>query len=193
MKLARQTRYYSTLKSEASKPAKLIKEICNYLTKELDATVLLVSHVIFPKGWSGAEGDDGRIMAQTVYQHVSNKDKVKPVVGEYTTEEIKGIIGQCDLFIGMKMHANIAALSQGVPSIGLSYSYKFRGIMGMLGQEECICDCATVTLEEVISKINSVWEKRESIREELESKLAGVKELSLANGELAKEIINDSA
>lgn len=42
--------------------------------------------------------------------------------------EAKAVIGQCDYFVGMKMHATIAALSQGVPTIGLSYSAKYEGL-----------------------------------------------------------------
>ena len=43
-------------------------------------------------------------------------------------QETKGLIGQCDFFITMRFHPSIAALSQAVPTLGLSHSQKFAGL-----------------------------------------------------------------
>ena len=60
----------------------------------------------------------------------------------------KAYIGLCDVFIGGRMHANIAALSQAVPTVAVSYSHKFEAIMEELGLSEYVTgllDPVTVT------------------------------------------------
>ena len=69
----------------------------------------------------------------------------------------KAVIGQCDFFIGSRMHACIAALSQGVPCVGVAYSMKFAGVFDTVGMERmghrcsinnnwCGCDSCGGTL-----------------------------------------------
>ena len=42
----------------------------------------------------------------------SLQQRVRIIAREYVPHEIKGVIGLCDFFIGSRMHACIAALSQ---------------------------------------------------------------------------------
>ena len=50
---------------------------------------------------------------------------------------IKGYISRCELFIGARTHATIAAYSTGVPTLVLGYSVKARGIAkDLFGTEE---------------------------------------------------------
>jgi len=60
-------------------------------------------------------------------------DRIGVVRGQYSPSEIKYIIGSCDFFIGARMHACIAALSQGIPAVAIAYSDKFTGVMQTVG------------------------------------------------------------
>ncbi|NIN03283.1 MAG: polysaccharide pyruvyl transferase, partial [Hydrotalea flava] len=71
--------------------------------------------------------------------------------------ELKGIIGRCDLFIGARMHSNIASISMHVPTVALAWSHKYHGIMKMVEQEKYVCDIRTTTFNELVSKINDAW------------------------------------
>ena len=54
------------------------------------------------------------------------------------------------------MHSCIAALSTSVPTIGLSYSYKFEGTFKMFKQQELVFDVNHLkedNLDELINKI----------------------------------------
>ena len=46
---------------------------------------------------------------------------------------MKYLIGQCDFFVGSRMHSCIAAVSQCVPAVSIAYSDKFIGVMATLG------------------------------------------------------------
>jgi polysaccharide pyruvyl transferase WcaK-like protein len=53
---------------------------------------------------------------------------VKLLPGTLNAAQLKGLIAQCDYFIGARTHATIAALSTGVPTLSIAYSVKARGI-----------------------------------------------------------------
>ncbi|CEG13885.1 putative Polysaccharide pyruvyl transferase [groundwater metagenome] len=130
-----------------------MRKLIEYLTNCLDATVLLIPH-------SGIYTFNK--INRDVLKKIKNKDKVYSTnKREYAVEELKGMIGECDLFIGAYMHANIGALSMCVPTIGLSYSYKFQGIFEMLGQEKYVINLKNLTYEELILKVEDAWNNRE--------------------------------
>jgi len=162
---------------------KTLVEIINHLTQKLGATVILIPHT--------EEGEVGLFSEKTFYEQilsqVGDTEAVKKIAGNYTTEEIKGIIGKCDLFIGQKMHANIAALSQGIPTIALAYSHKFYGIMKMLSQEEYTY--GRLDAQEVTKAIDSIWSRRNEVKSKLKSNLPPIREAALLNGELVKQLL----
>ena len=167
------------------------EEIVNIMAKciddlvdNLNATILMIPHVY-------TREDDDRIVINEIFDEVKNKSKVKIIKNEYTPQELKGIIGQCDLFIGARMHATIASTSMLVPTIGIAYSHKMYGIIGeMLGQEKYVLDIKELDYESLIWKINDAWENREKIKKELEMQIPMIKEKAMLNGKLVKELLD---
>lgn len=167
----------------------LMGDLVNYLTNKLEATVIFIPHVIGPD----KEIDD-RIVGNKIYQIVKEKNKVVPINNEYTPSELKGIIGRCDLFIGFRMHATIASTSMYVPTISIAYSHKTYGVIGeMLGQENYICNDKNLDLNTLKLKINDAWQNRVEIRRDLVSKMKTIREMTLLNGQLAKELMDSKS
>jgi polysaccharide pyruvyl transferase WcaK-like protein len=165
---------------------KIMSQVIDYLTEELSATIVFVPHVI---GYSKKEDD--RIAAKDIYQMAKNKDKIKLIENEYAPEELKGLIGQFDLFIGARTHSVISAAMMCTPFVAIEYeSPKTRGIIGkMLDCEEFVYDIRTLNFDTLITKINDVWLNREKIRGELKFKIEGMEERALLNGKLVKELM----
>ena len=164
--------------------ASIIAKVIDNLAENLKATIIMIPHVYTPT-------NDDRIAINTIFREVENKSKVKIIKNEYTPQELKGIIGQCDLFIGARMHATIASTSMLVPTVGIAYSHKMYGIIGeMLGQEKYILDIKELDYESLISTINDAWGNREKIKKELEVKIPVVKERAMLNGKLVKELLD---
>jgi colanic acid/amylovoran biosynthesis protein len=156
------------------------------LAENLNAGILMIPHVY-------TEGVDDRVVIDRIFGKIRNKSNVMTINKEYTAQELKGIIGQCDLFIGARMHATIASTSMLVPTVGIAYSHKMHGIIGkMLGQEKYILDVQDLNYEGLKSKIYDAWQNREAIREELALKIPQLKEKALLNGKLVKELVADS-
>lgn len=95
------------------------------------------------------------------------QDRVRIVSREYDAQELKGIIGQCDFFIGSRMHSCIAALSQGVPCVGVAYSMKFAGVFESVGMEEWVVDARELDEEAAVRRVVELYERRNQIRDEL--------------------------
>jgi len=154
--------------------------LIDFLVEELDVNVLLIPHA---RGGSMI----GDVEVLEGYQkEAKHKEKVKVIKGDYSPDEIKGIISKCDLVISTKMHACIAALSQGIPTIAIAWSHKYRGIMRSVGQEEYICN--SIEMQEIIHKVKKAWELRMNIRRELLEKMPHIKAQALLTGELITKL-----
>lgn len=171
----------------------LMAKLADYLTTTFNAVVVFLPHAIFPKeivNEAGREREADIPAVKETYEKVKKKDKVIPFVNEYSASELKGIIGQCDMFIGARMHANIAAISSCVPTIAIAYSPKAPGIMKMVGLERYVCDFKTITFEELKSKADEMWHNREKIKEEMRPKVEELKESVWFNGKLVKDLLD---
>lgn len=162
----------------------LMSRVVDYLADQFDALVVFVPHVYGP-----ADTDD-RLIADDICKNIKNKSKVISIKNEYSPEELKGIIGACDLFIGARMHAMIASTSMCVPTVAIAYSHKTHGIIGkMLGQDRYLLDIKDLSYDNLICAINSAWENRESVHKDLNDKMPGIRDEALMSGRLVRNIL----
>ncbi len=103
------------------------------------------------------------------------RERVRIVARDYDAHELKGIIGQCGFFVGSRMHSCIAALSQGVPCVGVAYSMKFRGVFESVGMEDWVVDGRDVTNQAAIAKIMELYNSRDSVRNALKERGEGAR------------------
>jgi polysaccharide pyruvyl transferase WcaK-like protein len=101
----------------------------------------------------------------------SYKERVHIVSGEYDQSEIKAIIGSCDFFVGSRMHACIAALSQGIPTGGVAYSKKFVGVFESVGMAETVVDGRSIDTDEAVNLVLGLYVKREEMKATLKVKV----------------------
>ena len=110
-------------------------EIIDHMAERTNALVVLISHVT-----NRARNDD-KVVHEEIYEKVKSKYNVRLIEGDYTTNELKGIIGVCDMFIGCRMHSTIASTSMSVPTIAIVYGHKSHGVLGdVMGQGKYIIE-----------------------------------------------------
>ncbi len=151
----------------------LVHDLLEFLVREKEAVVLLVPHVF----GSAEDVESDSVVSARLYQELKLRygNQLILVDGSYDQSEIKYIIGLCDLFIGARMHACIAALSQNVPAVGLAYSDKFLGVMQSLGLQSFVADLRKLRQNEVFEVVDRVYRQRDSIRLGLGRKMPEVK------------------
>jgi len=158
----------------------LIDLIVEFLMQQEGVSILLVPHVVSARKGGGLSprksvakkrcGDQSDSVAcERLYDRMAEKypGRIFIVRGRYNHNETKHIIGLCDFFIGSRMHACIAALSQGIPAVGVAYSGKFHGVFESIGVADCVADARRCDEEELLDKISSAYQKMDYIRENL--------------------------
>lgn len=181
----------SSLEKKEEEYNNIIIKTINYLTEKYDCTVLLIPHAAAP---NFATKNDDQTLSREIYEKVKENVNIKLIHGDYDADELKGIISRCDLFIGCRMHATIAATSTHVPTVALVYGHKSHGILGkMLGLEANIIAVEDYDPPELysklISKIDFAWQNRDQIRDQLEEKIESTQHQALLNGDIISGII----
>lgn len=109
---------------------------------------------------------------------------------EYTTSELLSLVGNCQLLIGIRLHALIFAGVMGVPMIGLSYDPKIDRFLDSIG-EKTVADLENISVASLLACVREKWGKikRDDVNDEL---LAGLRKAAFYNAELALTLIADS-
>jgi len=151
----------------------LIVQVVEHLLRYPDLNVLLVPHVFGQE--AGSETDS--LACNAIFDELKGKyeGRLGTVRGRYNQNEIKFIIGQCDFFVGSRMHACIAAVSQSVPAVSIAYSDKFVGVMKAVGVESLVADPRRMTAEEILAHISKNLNDREALHRQLLQKMPQVK------------------
>jgi colanic acid/amylovoran biosynthesis protein len=163
-----------------------VARACDRWIAGLGCTLVLLPHVTGPD-----PGKDERGTVMELYRLIRDKERVRPILTDYPTQDMKGIVSAMDLFVGVRMHANIAALSSGVPTVSLAYSHKAPGIMSMLGQDKWVLDIHRFGEEDLARTVEAAWAARTATREKLRSILPGVRREAFRNAFLAKELLEN--
>jgi polysaccharide pyruvyl transferase WcaK-like protein len=133
-----------------------LEDLVIRLTTRMEFHVVLVTHV------TGAGESDADACADF---HARLKDRCGERLvlasGGYNHREIKHLIGHCRFFIGARMHACIAALSQGIPAAGMAYSRKFAGVFESIGAGELVVDLRDHDGPAVVERLVELIERQD--------------------------------
>lgn len=157
-----------------------IAKFLDDLIERFGLDILFVPHVTIPP-WS-----DDRIISHKIVALMKNKQSCKVITGIYTGDQLKGIIKKCNFFIGARMHATLAALSQSVPTLTMTYNHKTIGINGiMLKQDAYMIDLREIEIsslgESLMGKFVALYNDKPSILDRLSKTLPTVQRLASVN------------
>ncbi|NES66884.1 MAG: hypothetical protein F6K24_17300 [Okeania sp. SIO2D1] len=98
--------------------------------------------------------------------------------------EIKAIVKHIDCVLTGRMHLGIACLGQGTPIACITYQGKFEGLYQHFNLEPLFIEPKKLFVpnqNELVELVHKLIDKRQSLHEQVISKIDGVKELSRAN------------
>ncbi len=170
---------------------KAIKEF----SKSLDEVVKRThANLIFlPHSVNHAKSTDDRIVHSDIQAAMTHREKTRVIMNEYSTEELKGLIGQLDILIGARIHSAIAALSLCVPACVISRKGDSRadGLIGSLfNQSKWIVNIEQLQSENLVRLILDLLENADAVRIELSSISTSVRRRALSNGDLLRRVLN---
>lgn len=156
----------------------------DHLVNKYGAHVFLFPQVIIQNG------KDDRPISVKVLNNVNCKSSVTVLTGDYSPEQIKGMYGLMSLLIGTRFHSCILAQSMYVPTIAIEYDrHKALGIMKLLELENYVCHINTITSEELISKIDKIYNDQYNVKEKLRKNIPVMQSDSMKNLNLAIEYL----
>ena len=118
------------------------------------ARVMLTPHTFGP----ATQNDQDACRA--VFEKFAGRPGLHLITGRYDQHAIKAIIGGCDFFVGARMHACIAALSQGIPCVGVAYSGKFAGVFATVGAGHMVLDARELDGSELLDQCMRRFHRR---------------------------------
>lgn len=147
----------------------LMCDLVEHLVQDKKVAVVLVPHVL-------SAGESDVAACEKVFNSLKDKcqGRIGIVRGEFDQGEVKYVIGCCDLFVGSRMHACIAALSQYVPAISIAYSDKFSGVMETIGVTPLVADARNMTSQQIVAVVSNVYDQRDQWRRHLKAKMPEV-------------------
>ena len=135
------------------------------ILKKTDGELWLVPHTFEPSKSVESDPNASSRLRDSLPQELQSR--VRIVAAAYDQHEIKGIIGMCDFFIGSRMHSCIAALSQGIPCVGIAYSMKFDGVFESVGVRDWVVDGRKLSNEEAVTRVLDLYDQRDQVRNRL--------------------------
>jgi len=121
----------------------------------------------FAEGWLGQQN------AATL---CSTTDGLNPLLS---------IIAECDMMVGMRLHALILAAAAGVPSAALSYDPKVSAFMQASGQSDAVYDLNTPNFNALQALLSRVWTERAARAAALQAALPGLRAKAMRNIDVA--------
>ncbi len=161
----------------------MMAQIADYLIETLNSVVVFI-----PNETSG-DYDDIYVIKK-IFVNVKNKGNIRMITAEYSAEELKGLIGTCDLLIGSRYHSVIAATSMCVPTLVIGWGHKYNEVMKTVGLSDFEFDFNAITYEQLQREVARLWRDREKIRSLLALKIPAIKETVMSGGRLVKNILS---
>lgn len=150
-----------------------IRALVARLLSETDHRILLVPHVTTPPGQAESDVTACRKIRDAVPERDRGRVAVAPAYAD--PRHVKWLIARTDWFCGTRMHSTIASLSTGVPTAGVAYSVKMRGVFATAGQEARVADARRLDTEALLGKLHGAFLERERTAAELARRMPRVK------------------
>lgn len=152
------------------------------LIQKLDATLIFVPH---SSGTFNKASDDTAVGLE-MSAEINCPDRFTVIQEEWSPQQTKGFIGQCDALLSLRMHPVIAALSMGVPSVIIAFNDKAFGLMQMFGLEGYVCHIDNMNAESLLELTVSCLENKENIRIRLRNEIGAIQDLAMESAHLLK-------
>jgi polysaccharide pyruvyl transferase CsaB len=105
----------------------------------------------------------------------------------YRAEEVLGLVGECDLLVGMRLHSLMFAAARGVPLVGVCYDPKVEAFVESLGVGSAVG--LEARPEELAGAILKAHEEREAVRAGLEERGEALRESAREGLRIALEVM----
>jgi polysaccharide pyruvyl transferase WcaK-like protein len=155
------------------------------LISELSVRVILIPHVIAPH----MPRDDDYRFLKSIYDIISERhpDYIALLSPDLGAQRTKGVISHCDALLASRMHCGIAAVSQGIPTLFLSYSSKARGMAQYVYGDDTFCLGLNEAVgNTLVTRTRLLLDSRTQIASALSSRMEEFADMAKQGGRILK-------
>jgi len=105
--------------------------------------------------------------AEEIRKRMRNSSRSIIVSEGFSAEQLKGIIGCCDVVVAARYHSIVACLSQGIPVLAIGWHAKYAAVLALFGQEQHLASVETLELDVLKAQFDELWQSREHISQKI--------------------------
>lgn len=131
-------------------------KLVNHCLEKHDIDIVLQANEID----EGSIRKDDRYLCSHINAAVNTPDRCFMTRQSLTSEATMALIGRFDYLVSSRFHSLVFGFSQGVPSIAVSWSHKYRELLGLFGMENYVQECRDIDPNRLISMFEQGWVAR---------------------------------
>ena len=128
-------------------------------------------------------------LCRDVFARLPSSDGVLFVDHELSSQQLRWLIGQCELFVASRFHAMVSSLAMAVPTVVIGWSHKYREVLEMFGAEEWAFGSDQLSAEYLGQRFAELEGRREEVKTTLDAHLPEVKGRSRMQADLIAAIV----
>lgn len=167
---------------------RIIADAADRAVEELEAQILFVPMRRASSTFDPGQDDD--TVSLEIIRQMLHGNNATILSRDYTPGELKSVLGQADLIIGMRLHSLIMGSTMGVPVIGIGITPKFDSFFKMIAQENYLFDVNDVSRDSLVHAIRSALSHREQLQDELEVQCKHLQERANKNTDFLRQLLN---
>lgn len=126
---------------------------------------------------------DDEAMARQLRISSSDPSRIKMLSRRYSSLEVLGIIGRCDLLLAGRLGSAVFATVTGTPLVAISYEDRTMDYMKRIGFENQAFDWKTLHYDDMARIIDNVLTSRQGLKQKMQEQAKALKALAWQNAE----------
>jgi polysaccharide pyruvyl transferase WcaK-like protein/glycosyltransferase involved in cell wall biosynthesis len=128
-----------------------------------------------------------------VLERVGDRQTAPLVEPPASPPEFAAFLGQCDLVLGMRVHALILSLAAGVPFVGISYSDKVSEFARAAGLDDHVQSADDLDVASTLASCEALLSDRDTVRARLQERRTALREAAGLSADLARFLLERDA
>ncbi len=117
-------------------------------------------------------------LCREIYKNLNNSKECLFIKDELSSQELRAIIGKCDLFVASRFHAMISSLAMSVPTLVIGWSHKYKEVLEMFNLEEWAFGQDKLSQDYLSQRFKELEKEQEGVKGKIKKHLPEVKKRS---------------
>ncbi|MGH7901453.1 MAG: polysaccharide pyruvyl transferase family protein, partial [Thermodesulfobacteriota bacterium] len=133
--------------------------------------------------------DEDKEMANVIKKYIQVPSRLKMLSRRYSALEMMGMISQCELLLAGRLGSAVFATVTGTPIVAIAHEPRMVDHMERVGLGNYVFDWKDLRYDDTVAKVKEVWLSRDTIKDQMKSKVKEFKEIAWKNAEIIKEFM----